>query len=111
MKYISGAIVLVNLGLEPFGHEQAGLRPAILLSVTNNIAVVIPLTSNTTSLRFAATAALAPSKNNLLDTTSVALVFHIRAVDVRRIVKRVGVLDTKDVRVVNALLRNIAIIR
>ncbi len=110
MKLISGDIALIDLGDSPFGHEQAGLRPAIVLSIANGIALIVPLTSNTASLRFSGALPIAPSKGNGLSTTSVALAFHIRAVDARRMIRRVGALDTKDRRVLNKLIRAITTI-
>ena len=110
MKQPSGAIVLVDLGAGPFGHEQAGLRPAIVVSINNGIAVLVPLTSNTASLRFTATLPITPNKENGLATTSIVLAFHIRAVDARRIVKRIGTLDSKNKRSLNKLLRSVVTI-
>ena len=105
MKATSGSIVLIDLGAAPFGHEQAGLRPAVVLSVTNGMAIVVPLTSNTASLRFSATLPIVPTKRNGLATSSVVLAFHIRSIDARRIVKRLGDLDVKDARAVDKLVR------
>jgi mRNA-degrading endonuclease toxin of MazEF toxin-antitoxin module len=107
MKTASGSIVLIDLGAAPFGHEQAGLRPAVVLSVTNGMAIVVPLTSNTASLRFSATLPVGPTKRNGLATSSVALAFHIRSVDARRVVKHFGNLDSKDARALNKLVRSI----
>ena len=107
MKATSGSIVLIDLGAAPFGHEQAGLRPAVVLSVTNGMAIVVPLTSNTASLRFSATLPIVPTKRNGLATSSVVLAFHIRSIDARRIVKRLGDLDVKDARAVDKLVRSI----
>jgi mRNA-degrading endonuclease toxin of MazEF toxin-antitoxin module len=52
MNPMSGDIVLVDFGAFPFGHEQAGVRPAIFVSVMKVIAIVIPLTSKTGTARY-----------------------------------------------------------
>jgi mRNA-degrading endonuclease toxin of MazEF toxin-antitoxin module len=106
-KLYGGTVVQVDLGTVPYGHEQAGLRPAVLLSVQNNIALVVPLTSNTTALRFAATFPILHDKANGLTETSVALAFQLRAIDTKRVVKRMGVLHLKDIRSLNKIIRTI----
>ncbi|MBI2576537.1 type II toxin-antitoxin system PemK/MazF family toxin [Candidatus Woesearchaeota archaeon] len=73
------------------GHEQAGGRPAIIIADTNsNIAVVIPLTSNLQALRFPRTIEIKPGSGNGLSSISVALIFHIRAIDKKRLIKKIG---------------------
>ena len=104
-KLHGGVVVQVDLGTLPYGHEQSGLRPAILLSMQNNIALVVPLTSNTTALRFSATLPISPNKTNGLSETSVALAFQLRAIDTQRVVKRIGMLNAKDIRSLNKIIR------
>jgi mRNA-degrading endonuclease toxin of MazEF toxin-antitoxin module len=106
-KFHRGTVVLVDLGTVPYGHEQAGLRPSVLLSVQNNIALVVPLTSNTAALRFSATFPISPDKTNGLTETSVALAFQLRAIDTQRVVKRIGVLNIKDIRSLNKIISTI----
>lgn len=110
MKYISGSVVIIDLGMSPFGHEQSGLRPAVFLSMQNNVALVIPLTSNTSALRRSGTISILATKQNGLDTTSIALVFQMRAVDIRRIIKSIGVLGSKEKKLINKILRTITTI-
>lgn len=102
-----GTIVMVDLGNAPFGHEQAGLRPGVVLSEQNGVAIIIPLTTNTTALRFSATFALIGDKQNGLTASSVALVFQLRAVDVGRIVKRLGSVSIKDARSLNKIIHTV----
>jgi len=85
MNPVSGDIVLVDFGAFPFGHEQAGVRPAIFVSVMKVIAIVIPLTSKTDAARYDGTYAINPDKINNLSKKSIALVFHLRSIDIRRI--------------------------
>jgi len=78
------------------GHEQYGERPAILISDTKiGMVIAIPLTTNIDALRFPYTLAILPDKQNNLKQKSVALVFHIRAVDKIRIKKVIGKIDKK----------------
>jgi mRNA interferase MazF len=104
---IPGSIVIIDLGNAPFGHEQAGLRPGVVLSEQNGVVVIIPLTTNTTALRFSATFAIVDDNQNGLTVPSVALVFQIRAVDVGRIVKRIGTISAKDARALNKIIRTV----
>src|SRR3989344_6440727 len=88
-----GEIWLVQLG-ETFGHEQQGLRPAIILTDTpTSLVLVIPLTTNLKALRFPYTIQVGMTKENGLDTDSVALVFHLRSIDKRRLMRTVGMIE------------------
>lgn len=80
------------------GHEQMGSRPAVV--VQTDIAdgmvpttMVVPITSNSRALRFPYTFAIDPSERNGLAKRSVALVFQLRAIDVRRLGARIGRLE------------------
>lgn len=89
------------------GHEQYGRRPAIIISeaVAQSIAAVIPLTANTEALRFPYTLAILPDARNGLSQESVALVFHLKSVDLSRIVSHVGVIDPSTQRKIDSLLK------
>jgi|SRR3989344_4484488 len=77
-------------------HEQIGTRPVIILANTEtNVCIVIPLTSNLNSLRFTHTIEIKKSEKNRLESDSIALIFQTRAIDKRRIMKRLGVLEEK----------------
>lgn len=90
MTLHKGDVCLVNLG-DAFGHEQTGIRPALVLATTDtHILIVIPITSNTDALRFSHTFLLDADTNNGLTKDSVALLFHIRAIDARRVTARCG---------------------
>ncbi len=85
-----GDICLVNLDIG-IGHEQFGHRPAIVVSDTGiGIVIVIPLTSNLEALRFPYTISIIPDNQNKLKDKSVALIFHLRAIDKKRITKILG---------------------
>ena len=102
-----GEIWLVELP-RTNGHEQSGTRPVIVLrEVEANIAVVIPFTSNIQALRFPHTLEIRPSKESGLKDISVALVFQIRAIDKKRLVKRIGILSEKSSEKIDSMLRKL----
>ena len=79
------------------GHEQIGLRPAIVMSEgVANLILVIPLTSKKQALKYDFSLEVAPSKENGLDAKSFAMIFQLRAVDKRKIKRKVGVIE-KDI--------------
>ena len=90
------------------GHEQSGRRPALLFADTKtHIAIVIPCTSNLHALRFPYTLQITPSKNNGLATPSVALLLQIRAIDKKRLQKKIGTLEKKSLDQIDNLLRKL----
>ncbi len=100
-----GDVCLVRL---PAGvrHEQYGERPAIVLAQpTVKLVVVIPLTTNLEALRFPHTLTIEPTATNGLHQKSVALILHIRAIDVVRVVHVIGSVDAKTQRRVDAALK------
>ncbi|MBU4202286.1 MAG: type II toxin-antitoxin system PemK/MazF family toxin [Candidatus Altiarchaeales archaeon] len=102
-----GDVWLVQLP-QTNGHEQAGTRPVVILRETEaNIAVVIPFTSNIQALRFPHTLEIRPSKENGLKDISVALVFQIRAIDKKRLVRRAGKLSAKSLEKVDSMLKKL----
>ena len=103
-----GEIWLFELPLSD-GHEQIGNRPGIIVSVssTANTVIIIPFTTNLQSLRFPFTLAVNPSKENELIEESVALVFQIRAIDKKRIIKQVGLLEIKHLREIENMMKKL----
>lgn len=101
-----GDVCIIDLFLSA-GHEQYGRRPAIIISdtVAKSIAAVIPLTTNTEALRFPYTLAIIPDARNGLFQESIALVFHIKSVDISRIISRVGRLDSSIQDKIDSLLK------
>jgi mRNA-degrading endonuclease toxin of MazEF toxin-antitoxin module len=92
------------------GREQRGRRPAIIWQDTSAFArlptvLVIPLSAQLDTLRFAGTALVEPSATNGLAAPSAALVFQLGACDVRRIGQRLGQMDASDL----AKIREIAL--
>ena len=88
-----GEIWLVELPATN-GYEQKGTRPVVVLADTEtNISVIIPFTSNIQALRFPHTIEVKPSKKNGLGSISIALILQIRAIDKKRLQKKVGDLE------------------
>ena len=88
------------------GHEQEGTRPAIIIAeVHASILVVIPCTSNLQALRFPFTTEIDASKRNGLLSSSVALVLQIRAIDKKRLKKRIGLLEKETLKNLDFMLK------
>jgi mRNA interferase MazF len=94
-----GDIVFVELPPPPggTGHEQAGLRPGILVSIdaspVHHMITIIPLTSNGKAERFPNTLPIEPSQANGLKTRSIALIFQLTSIDQSRIRNGIGRID------------------
>ncbi|MDO8593673.1 MAG: type II toxin-antitoxin system PemK/MazF family toxin [bacterium] len=89
-------------------HEQSGIRPAVIIArVTKTIVTIIPCTSNMLALRFPYTHLLEQSKENGLAAPSVALVFHLRALDVSYLKKKIGRVDKKTLAAIRAQARKL----
>ncbi len=78
-------------------HEQSGVRPAVVVaSVSKTIVTIIPCTTNKSALRFPFTLSIGSTEKNGLTSTSIALIFHIRAIDANLLKKKLGELSKKD---------------
>ncbi len=109
-----GDIVLVDLpqAAGVSGHEQMGTRPALVVhndttSANLSVIMIVPMTSNLMAQSFAHTILIQPSKQNGLSTPSVILIFQLRAIDKRRIVKKIGVIETPVMEQVNEELKKL----
>lgn len=90
-----GDIWIVHI-LELGTHEQSGIRPAVIIArVARTVATIIPCTSNQEALKFPYTHRIEPTKSNGLVNSSVAMVFHMRALDVVYLKKKIGTVDKK----------------
>ncbi|HLD97680.1 MAG TPA: type II toxin-antitoxin system PemK/MazF family toxin [Candidatus Nanoarchaeia archaeon] len=103
-----GEIWLVEL---PFSnsHEQAGLRPALILAdiAITNISIVIPFTTNLQALRFPHTIEVKPNITNGLSAISVALAFHARAIDKKRLKHKIGEAEAGIMESVDKILKQL----
>ena len=83
------------------GHEQAGARPAVIAQAPqfeNQLptVLIVPLTSQLAAQSFPGTFLIHPDSQNGLTMISVALVFQLRAIDKRRLKRRIGRLSDSD---------------
>ncbi len=102
-----GEIWLVEI-LATTGHEQTGLRPAIVMAeMEANIVIIIPFTSNLQALRFPHVLEVKPSKRNGLCVISSALIFQIRAIDKQKLKKKVGDIEESALAEINIMLKKI----
>ena len=90
------------------GREQQGVRPAIIVADTKTpVVIVIPCTSSLEALRFMYTLLIEPSKGNGLNASSIALLFQVRAIDKKRLIKKIGILDKTVLRQISNLLKKL----
>ncbi len=90
-----GDVLLVTLP-ESNRREEKGTRPAI--AVQTDVAVspmlmVVPVTSSLEASRFPFTVRIEPSQINGLTLLSIAMIFQLRAIDPKRIVRKIGELE------------------
>ena len=83
------------------GHEQAGTRPAIIVQAPEfedrlPTVLIVPLTSRLAAQAFPGTFVIYPDAENHLSMISVALVFQLRAIDKRRLKRKIGHLSASD---------------
>lgn len=94
-----GDIYLVNLG--PIqGHEQSGVRPAVVVQFNSlnrifNTTIIVPLTTNLKNNGLITTHFL-EKENTGLKKDSVALLYQVKAIDKRRLIKKIGQISEKD---------------
>ena len=69
------------------------------------LAMVIPCTSNLAALRFPHTLRIAPTEENGLTTPSIVLAFQLRAIDKKRLYKKIGVLEAAHLDELNKTLK------
>lgn len=93
------------------GHEQAGLRPAIIVQVVDSeklpTVLIVPLTSKLKAADFPFTFLIEPDQLNNLDVASVALVFQLRAIDKRRLKSRIGKIEKAKMELLKQYLKEI----
>lgn len=80
------------------GHEQAGYRPAIVVQAQQfekllSAVLIVPLTSQLAAQTFPGTFLIHPDLDNGLTKDSVALVFQLRAIDKKRLKRKIGQLS------------------
>lgn len=103
-----GDVLLINLPASD-GREQSGKRPAIAVQTDlagEPMLMIAPVTSNLTALRFAFAVKIEPSVENGLTSTSVVMIFQMRAIDKKRIVRQLGKLSDADLQKVESEIKN-----
>ena|SRR5438270_3657362 len=93
-----GDVLLVTL--PPSDHrEQSGRRPAVAVQTDQAgepMLMVAPVTSSLAALRFSFTVRVEPSPENGLTSSSIVMVFQMRAIDKARIIRRIGRVSKED---------------
>lgn len=105
-----GEIWTVNL---PYlgGHEQSGMRPAIIMADTGSgVVLVIPCTSNFRALRFPYTIRIEQTPLNGLEIMSIALVGQLRAIDKKRLSKQIGIIEESVLEEINQMLKDLLLL-
>ena len=90
-----GDIFLVSLPASN-QREEKGKRPALAVQTDNALSpmlMVVPITSSLRAMRFPFTVKIEPSEKNGLMLTSVAMIFQMRAIDRKRIIRKIGQLE------------------
>jgi mRNA interferase MazF len=107
MRRSRGDIWFVDL-TDARGHEQSGLRPAVVLAVAyGGLAIVIPLTTTLAAFSFPHTHGIEKSSQNGLSSDSAALVFQIVALSEDRFVRKIGECSVEDMEAINVLLKDL----
>lgn len=106
-----GDIYLVEIPVSG-GHEQEGVRPAIIVQTSENIekvptVLIVPFTTQIRTSNFPFTFIVEPDSNNSLTSTSVALVFQLRAIDKKRLKTKIGSLKPDDMLILKQHIENL----
>ena len=83
------------------GSEQDGFRPVVILSgnlLNRHLPVVITAPLTTKIKRYKGNPVLKPSKANGLKSESELLVFHIRSISKDRMIKKLGIINSDELR-------------
>ena len=101
-----GDVLVVDLTVSA-GREQSGVRPAIAISGGElpGVVIVVPLTGTAEALRFPNTLTILSEKENGLENQSVALMFHVRSVDKRRVMNIIGKIDAVTRKKIDVVLK------
>jgi mRNA interferase MazF len=93
MRIDQGCIFLADLNPVK-GHEQAGFRPVLvfqnnILNTHLNTVLVVPITTNLKAKGHLTTFFL-PKELSSMTKDSLALLFQLRCIDKKRLVKKIG---------------------
>ena len=106
-KVSIGEIWKVSLN-DATGHEQQGERPAVVISVhpQTQLAMVVPFTSQRWADRFPYTHTVIRSTTNGLASNSVAMIFQLRCLSLRRFISKMGFVEQKDFSIIQLTIKN-----
>jgi mRNA interferase MazF len=107
-SYKKGDVVWADLGMPPNeikGHEQAKIRPCIVIAVFNavKLALIVPCTTQKPPQSIYTTVALSES----FSKDSFALCHQLRTISFERILNKKGQLSPKDLAKVQSVLTDI----
>ncbi|MEK6847376.1 MAG: type II toxin-antitoxin system PemK/MazF family toxin [Nanoarchaeota archaeon] len=105
-----GEIWLIEFPRVAWGHEQQGFRPALVLAETATTVIVVPFSTNLQTLRFPYVLEVIPSEKNKLKNFSAALVLQLRAIDKRRVKRKIGDLEKGFVKEIDKMLRRLLLL-
>ncbi len=108
---IFGDIYLVEIPASD-RREQQGVRPAIVVQTSKNserlpTVLIVPFTTQIKAVHFPYTFVVEPDITNNLTSTSIALVFQLRAIDKKRMKNRLGCLSREDIQVLKQKLKDL----
>lgn len=94
---------------EQVGREEIGTRPVLIISeMEMGLVILIQLTSNLKRLVYSSTTLkIEKSQKNGLAKDSVALLFQMRAVDKKRLLHKIGVLENVYLEQINKKLQEL----
>ncbi len=87
-----------------------GKRPALILQEEEfklPTVLIVPLTTKIRALDFAGTVLIQPDDKNHLDKESVALAFQLRAIDRKRLSKKIGKLKEDQITKLQGLIKDL----
>jgi mRNA-degrading endonuclease toxin of MazEF toxin-antitoxin module len=91
------------------GHEQRGDRPCLIVKVfpTGDMILLIPITGELESERFPYTTKIERTKDNGLDSDSIALVFQMKSISKSRFKYKRGRLSNSKFNEIRIHFKNI----
>jgi len=101
-----GDIWLVDLDESIVGHEQRGKRPAIILAIHQEtyLVEIVPLTSNLEASRFPFSYKIRKSLVNGLSLDSVAMIFQLRSISIKRLYRKIGKVETSYLKAIKTMI-------
>lgn len=91
------------------GHEQKKIRPCVIWRDLDHMgmAIVIPFTGSIKKENALHTCSIFPNSTNGLEKESIALLFQITTADKKRLKKKLGLLEEKDVQRIGHQLKDL----